>query len=128
MLLGLALVAAAVAGYAAGAARERARHAATAEVLVGTVMMSNEGSGWIIFYPDGVVDPANDADWIYYVIADGWEDASGTRHGDQTYPACLVGDESGVLTERRRVELTTIDWNDGSRQPMHVAVRVRCLD
>jgi len=129
-MLGLALViVVGVAGFAVGRTDERARHAATAVVLTGTVIMSNEGSRFIIFYPDGVVDPPNDADWVYYIVADGWVDASGTIHAEPTYPTCLAGDgESGLSTERRRVELTTIDWDHGGIQPMHVAVRVRCLD
>lgn len=129
-VLALALiVVAGLAGFAAGTARERGRHAATAEVLTGTVILSNEGSRFVIFYPDGIVDPPNDADWFYYVIADGWMDESGTLHSDQTYPTCLAGDaDSRVSTEHRRVELATITWDNGGTQPLHVAVRVRCLD
>jgi hypothetical protein len=40
----------------------RSRHAATAVTLTGRVIVSNMGSRWIIFYPDGTVDPDNDAD------------------------------------------------------------------
>jgi hypothetical protein len=127
--VGLLLVGA-VAGYLAGSVRERQAvrdsHAATAAVLTGRVIVSNMESRWIIFYPDGVVDPDNDADYWWYVIADNWQDAEGSHSGGE-YPPCLVGD-GGVEANPRRVELTTIDWDNGTRQPMHVALRVHCLD
>jgi hypothetical protein len=125
------LIVGAVAGYLAGSIRERqaARdsHAASALALTGRVIVSNVGSRSIIFYPEGVVDPDNDADYRWYVIADGWQDAAGVFHVDGQYPSCLAGD-GAVEANPRRVELTTIDWDNGTRQPMHVALRVRCLD
>ena len=132
LLIGVGLlVIGAIAGYMAGSVRERqaARdsHAATAVALTGRVIVSNTGSRWIIFYPDGVVDPDNDADYQWYVIGDGWQDAAGGYHFGDEYPPCLVSDGS-VQANPRRVELTTIDWDNGTRQPMHVALRVRCLD
>jgi hypothetical protein len=131
LLVGVGLlVVGTVTGYLAGSvqARQAARdnHAATAVVLTGRVMVSNMGSRWIIFYPDGVIDPDNDADYQWYVIADMWQDAGGFHIGDE-YPPCLVGD-GGVEANPRRVELTSIDWDNGTRQPMHVALRVHCLD
>jgi hypothetical protein len=131
LLVGVGLlIIGAVAGYLAGSVRGRqaARdsHAATAATLTGRVIVSNMGSRWIIFYPDGVVAPDNDADYRWYVIADGWQDADGIHIGDE-YPPCLVGD-GNVQANPRRVELTTIDWDNGTRQPMHVGLRVRCLD
>jgi hypothetical protein len=130
-LLGLAVVVAVAAGYVAGALRERGRHSATAEVLVGTVMESNESSHWIVFYPDGVVRPQNDGNSLYYVIADSWVDGSGNFH-EGAYPACLVAhspDEVAAYWDGAspRVELTTIDWDTGGGQPMHIAVQVHCL-
>jgi hypothetical protein len=132
LLVGVGLlVVGAVAGYLAGSVSERqaARdsHAATAVALTGRVIVSNMGSRWIIFYPDGVGDPDNDADYQWFVIADGWQDVDRGSHVGDEYPPCLVGD-GGVEAKPRRVELTTIDWNNGSVQPMHVALRVRCLD
>lgn len=118
------LVVGLVAGFAVASARER--HAATADVVTGRVIVSNMNSRWIIFYPDGVGDPDNDADYRWYVIADAWQDAAG-YHSVGDYPPCLVGDGS-VEANPRRVELTTIDWDNGTRQPMHVALRVHCLD
>jgi hypothetical protein len=119
-----------VAGFLAGSFRERlaARHshAATAAVLTGRVIVSNVESRWIIFYPDGVTDPDNDADYQWFVIANMWQDAD-SYHVDGKYPPCLVGD-GGVEANPRRVELTTIDWDNGTRQPMHVALHVHCLD
>jgi hypothetical protein len=35
---------------------------------------------------------------------------------------------TGVSTDRHRAELTVIDWDTGGGHPMHVAVRVHCLD
>jgi hypothetical protein len=65
-----------VAGYLVGSSRERQRlrdsHAAPAAVLTGRVIVSNMPSRWIIFYPDGVVDPDNDADYQWYVVSDYW--------------------------------------------------------
>jgi hypothetical protein len=132
LLVGVGLlVVGTVAGYLAGSvqARQAARdsHAATAVVLTGRVIVSNMGSRWIIFYPDGVVDPDNDADYQWHVIADGWQDTDDGFHFGDEYPPCLVGDGS-VEANPRRVELTSIDWDNGTRQPMHVALRVRCLD
>jgi hypothetical protein len=132
LLVGVGLlVVGAVAGYLAGSTRERqaARdsHAATAVTLTGRVVVSNTGSRWIIFYPDGVAGPTNDADYQWYVIGTNWRDADGTIHGGDEYPLCLIGD-GGVEANPRRVELTTIDWDNGTPQPMHVALRVRCLD
>ena len=125
------LIVGAMAGYLAGSVREsqaaRGRHAATAVTLTGQVIVSNMGSRWIIFYPDGTVNPDNDADYQWYVIADGWQDADGGFHQGDEYPPCLVG-SGGVEANPRRVELTTIDWDNGTAQPMHVALRVRCLD
>jgi hypothetical protein len=118
------------AGYLAGSARERQAsrdsHAATAAVLTGRVIVSNVESRWIIFYPDGVTDPDNDADYQWFVIANMWQDAESYHVGGE-YPPCLAGD-GGVETNPRRVELTTIDWDNGTRQPMHVALQVHCLD
>jgi hypothetical protein len=132
LLVGVGLlIAGTVGGYLVGSLRERqsARdsHAATAEVLTGRVIVSNMASRWIVFYPDGVVDPDNDADYMWYVIADNWQDAEGTYHSTGDYPPCLAGD-GGVESNPRRVELTTIDWATGGPQPMHVALRVHCLD
>lgn len=132
LLVGVGLlIVGALAGYLAGSVRERQaardRHAATAVVMTGRVIVANTGSRWIIFYPDGVVDPGNDADYVWHIVADGWQDPEGDLHVGDTYPPCLVGDGS-VETNPRRVELTTIDWDNGTRQPMHVALRVRCLD
>jgi hypothetical protein len=125
------LIVGVVAGFLAGSARERQRlrdsHAAPAAVLTGRVIVSNMPSRWIIFYPDGVVDPDNDADYQYFVIADLWQDATGGYHSTGDYPPCLVGD-GGVEANPRRIELTTIDWDSGTRQRMHVALRVHCLD
>ena len=125
------LIVGAMAGYLAGSARERQRlrdsHAVPAAVLTGRVVVSNMPSRWIIFYPDGVVDPDNDSDYQYFVIADLWQDATGGYHSGRDYPPCLEGD-GGVEANPRRVELTSIDWDNGSRQPMHVALRVHCLD
>jgi hypothetical protein len=124
------LVVGGVAGYVAGAGHGRQTvrdsHAATAVVLTGRVIVSNVGGRWIIFYPDGVDDPDNDADYIWYVTGDYWEDAAG-MHSTEEYPPCLAGD-GGVEANPRRIRLTSIDWDNGSRQPMHVALRVRCLD
>jgi hypothetical protein len=132
LLVGVGLlIVGVVAGYVVGSARGRqaARdtHAAPAAVLAGRVIVSNVPSRWIIFYPDGVVDPDNDADYQWYVIADLWQDATGGYHQTGDYPPCLSGD-GGVEANPRRVELTSIDWDNGSRQPMHVALRVHCLD
>jgi hypothetical protein len=63
----------------------------------------------------------------WYVIGDGWQDANGGFHQGDEYPPCLIG-SGGVEANPRRVELTTIDWGNGTPQPMHVALRVRCLD
>ena len=132
LLVGVALlVVGVIAGYLAGNAggrqAARATHAAPAASLTGRVIVSNQESRWIIFYPDGVVDPDNDADYQWYVIADNWEDAVGGLHGGGGYPPCLAGD-GGVAAAPRRVEVTSIDWDNGTRQPMHVALRVHCLD
>jgi hypothetical protein len=113
-------------GYLAGRAPARDSNAAKAVMLTGRVIVSNTDSRWIVFYPDGVNDPDNDADYIWYVIADLWEDAGGLHQGG-TYPPCLAGD-GAVEANPRRVELTSIDWDNGTRQPMHVALRVHCLD
>jgi len=120
-----------VAGYLVGSSRERQRlrdsHAAPAAVLTGRVIVFNMPSRWIIFYPDGVVDPDNDADYQWYVVSDYWQDATGGYHSAGDYPPCLFGG-GAVEANPRRVELTSIDWDNGTRQPMHVAVRVHCLD
>jgi hypothetical protein len=130
-LLGLALVVAVAVSYVAGALGERARHTATAKVLVGTVVMSKEGSRWIIFYPDGAVRPQNSDEFRYLVLADGWVDGSGTIHDDGTYPTCLVvpfAENAPIYATSARVELTTVDWDSGASEPVHVAVRVHCLN
>jgi hypothetical protein len=125
------LVVGALGGYLAGNAggwrAARATHAAPAATLTGRVIVSNQEGRWIIFYPDGVVDPDNDADYQWYVIADGWEDTVGGFHIGGQYPPCLDGD-GAVAKVPRRVQLTSIDWDNGTRQPMHVALRVHCLD
>jgi hypothetical protein len=114
-------------GYLAERAAPRDSHAAKAVMLPGRVIVSKTDSRWIVFYPDGVDHPDNDADYIWYVIADLWQDASGGLHQGGTYPSCLAGD-GAVEANPRRVELTSIDWDNGTRQPMHVALRVRCVD
>ena len=132
LLVGIGLlIVGVVAGYLAGSARERQRlrdsHAAPAVVLTGRVIVTNVPSRWIIFYPDGVVDPDNDAQYMWYVIADLWQDAGGGFHASGEYPPCLAGD-GGVEANPRRVELTTIDWENVPGYPVHVALRVHCLD
>ena len=100
----------------------RGRHAATAVTLTGRVIVSNMGSRWIIFYPDGTVDPDNDAGYQWYVIGDGWQDADGGFHQGDEYPPCLVG-SGGVETNPRRVELTTIDGDNGCAADARRAAR-----
>jgi hypothetical protein len=129
-LISVGLLFGAIAGYLTGSAAERQRasdsHSATDVVLTGTVVMSNMEQRWIIFYPDGLVDPDNDADYRWDLILDYWQDVDGVYHSDGTYPPCLAVN-GGTEPNPRRVELTSIDWKNGTRQPMHVAVRVRCL-
>jgi hypothetical protein len=133
-LVVVALVVAVAVGYVAGALAERSRHTATgARVLVGTVMESNEGSHWILFYPDGVVPSPNNGNSMYYLgIADSWVDDSGKIH-DGSYPACLVAHTpidvaSYPAGAGPRVELTIIDWDNGGSEPIHIAVKVHCLN
>ncbi|MEU6206838.1 hypothetical protein ABZ814_25000 [Micromonospora musae] len=126
----LAVVVAVIAGlggYRIGLSRER--HSATAVVLTGTVTWSNEETRLVAFETDGVVREPDDGDTIYSVLTDNWEDVAGTSRSDGTYPTCLAGkSEDPVSMDRHRAELTVIDWDTGGAQPMHVAVRVRCLD
>ncbi|MEU5566818.1 hypothetical protein [Micromonospora musae] len=126
----LAVIVAVIAGlggYGIGLSRER--HSATAVVLTGTVTWSNEETRLIAFETDGVVRRANDGDTIYSVLTDNWQDVAGTSRSDGTYPTCLTGkSDDPVSMDHHRAELTVIDWDTGGAQPMHVAVRVRCLD
>jgi hypothetical protein len=116
-----------VSGYWLGSSRER--HSATAMVLTGTVIWSNEKTGLIAFETDGVVRYANGGDTIYSVLGDNWQDLAGTFHSGDAYPTCLASEGDGPISmDRHRVELTVIDWATGGVQPVHVAVRVHCLD
>jgi hypothetical protein len=115
------------AGYLIGSSHDR--HAATAMVIRGTVTWSNEQTRLIAFERDGVVRRPNDADAIYSILIDGWQDAKGVPHSDNIYPTCLASeDDSPVSMDRHRVELTVIDGDTGGVQPLHVAVKIRCLD
>ncbi|MDG4773199.1 hypothetical protein [Solwaraspora sp. WMMD792] len=71
-----ALVAAGLGSYQIGLARDR--HSATAVVLTGTVVWSNEQTRLIAFDPDGIVREPDDGDKIYSVLTDNWQDAEGT--------------------------------------------------
>lgn len=128
--IALAVIVAVIAGlggYRVGVSRER--HSATAVVLTGTVIWSNEETRLIAFETDGVARKPNDGDTFYSVLTDGWQDAAGTIHQGHTYPTCLAGEGgSPVSMDHRRAELTVIDWDNGDAQRVHVAVRVRCLD
>jgi hypothetical protein len=113
-------------GYLAGTSRER--HSANAVVLTGIVTWSNEETRLIAFDADGVVREPNDGDAIFSVLADYWQDATGTFH-DGGYPTCLASEaDSPVSTDRHRVELAVIDWDTGGVEPVRIAVRVHCLD
>jgi hypothetical protein len=126
VIVGVAILAG-LCGYWIGSSREP--HSATPVVLTGTVTWSNTETRLIAFETDGVVRKPNDGDTIYAVLAKGWQDAEGTSHSDGTYPSCLAGEAGEPFSsDRRRVELTVIDWDTGGVQPVHVAVRVRCLD
>ena len=126
VVVGVAVIAG-LSGYWIGLSRER--HSATAVALTGTVTWSNAETRLIAFETDGVVRKPNDGDTIYEVLAHGWQDANGTYHSDGTYPRCLAGEAGDpVSSNRRRVELTVIDWDTGGVQRVHVAVHVRCLD
>jgi hypothetical protein len=119
----------AFAGVQLGAARQRARHAATAVTLTGTVTWSNSHTRLIAFDTDGVVRRPNQGDTIYQVIADGWEDIHGVQHVDETYPSCLSAPNGDAVSmDHHRAVLTVIDWDTGGAQAVHVALHVRCLD
>jgi hypothetical protein len=113
-------------GYVAGSSRER--HSASGVLLIGTVTWSNEDTRLIAFDTDGVIRAPNEGDAIFSVVADEWQDATGTFHSGG-YPTCLSGEhDSPVSTDHHRVELTVIDWDTGGVQPVRLAVRIRCLD
>ncbi|MFY1652354.1 hypothetical protein ACN27J_15845 [Solwaraspora sp. WMMB762] len=125
-LAAIAALVAGLGGYQIGLARDR--HSATAVVLTGTVVWSNEQTRLIAFDPDGVVREPDDGDKIYSVLTDNWQDAEGTVHSDESYPTCLAteGGEA-VSMERHRAELTVIEWDTDGAQRVPIAVRVRCL-
>jgi hypothetical protein len=132
LLVGVGLLMAGyLAGYLAGSVREsqaaRGRHAATAVTLTGRVIVSNMGSRWIIFTPT-----ARSTRTTTPTISG---TSSGTVGRMPTAASTRVTSirrawfgSGGVEANPRRVELTTIDWDNGTAQPMHVALRVRCLD
>jgi hypothetical protein len=104
-------------------------HAARSETLTGTAIWSNERTRLIAFEQDGVRRDPNDDDTLYSVIADGWQDAAGTSHSDETYPRCLAAEDDGpVSMDHHRVQLEVIHRTTGGGHAEHIAVQVRCLD
>jgi hypothetical protein len=94
------------------------------------VTWSNEETRLIAFEQDGVLRDALDGDTIYAVIADNWQDVTGTwQSGGITYPTCLAGAEGDpVSMDRHRVSLDVIHRALPGDQLDHIALRVRCLD
>ncbi|MEV1156558.1 hypothetical protein AB0J27_14295 [Micromonospora chokoriensis] len=124
----LALVAVGLVGGFVAAKLADDPHTAKPELLVGTVTWSNDQTRSIAFEEDGALRGPLDGDTIYSVIAEGWQDASGTLHGDGTYPTCLAGEKDDPVSEdRHRVELEVLHRDTGG-QPQHIVVHVHCLD
>ncbi|MET7706430.1 hypothetical protein [Micromonospora sp. NPDC005413] len=125
---GLALVAVGlVGGFGAGRLADDP-HTAKPELLVGTVTWSNDQTRSIAFEEDEALRGPLDGDTIYSVIAESWQDVSGTLHHDGTYPTCLAGEKDGpVSVDRHRVELEVLHRDTGG-QPQHIVVHVHCLD
>ena len=105
-------------------------HTATTETITGTVIWSNEETRLIAFEEDGVVRGQLDGDTHYAVIADNWEDVTGTWHsGGITYPTCLAGTPGDpVSMDRHRVQLDVLHRPLPGDHVDHIAVHVRCLD
>jgi hypothetical protein len=104
-------------------------HVARTERLVGTVTWSNEQTRLIAFQADEERRDPLKGDVIYSIIADDWQDASGTARSDSTYPTCLAGGaEDPVSTDHHRVELDVLHRSTGGPQLLHIAVHVHCLD
>ncbi|GIF77115.1 hypothetical protein [Asanoa siamensis] len=99
---------------------------ARTEHLVGTVTWSNQETRLVAFRADGDEQRRypSKGDVFYSIIADNWEDAGGTVHGDSTYPTCLAE----AADVHRRVELDVLHRATAGQHVEHVAVHVRCLD
>ncbi|WP_159104654.1 hypothetical protein [Plantactinospora sp. BB1] len=103
-------------------------HTARSEMVTGTVTWSNDRTRLFVLERDGAVPDPLHGDTVYTVIADGWQDAGGTLHGEGSYPSCLAGAaDDPVSTDRHRVELEVLHRDVGA-EPQHIAVHVRCLD
>jgi hypothetical protein len=126
--LSLALVAVGLIGGFGATKLADDPHTAKSEPLVGTVTWSTDETRSIAFEEDGAPRSPHDGDTIYSMIAESWQDVSGTLHHDGTYPTCLADAENEPDSmDRHRVELEVLHRDTGA-QPQHIAVHVHCLD
>ncbi|MEV8511089.1 hypothetical protein [Dactylosporangium sp. NPDC051484] len=104
-------------------------HVARTERLVGTVTWSNAQTRLIAFQADGERRDPLEGDVIYSIVADEWQDATGTFHAGSTYPSCLAGGANDpVSNDHHRVELDVLHRSTGGPQLQHIAVHAHCLD